>query len=140
MSSEDLISSSTSSSNMSQISTNNSISDGYHTLTELYDQRLALFRLLMTLYCNASWKAYQHHDLTILDGWFLVGIDFPNFGTISYYARNSLWDSFKVRILEKAPLNNLTSSQTVEMLENITSFINLNLSVDTVSVPPLTDI
>lgn len=63
------------------------VSDGYHTMAELYDHRIQLWITVCRLKdhlmrcCevghNSSvvvWKSYQHADGTFFEGWFLLGI------------------------------------------------------------------
>lgn len=53
------------------------ISDGYHTFNELYHHRAILFANI----CNKSgksWKSKKHHDGSMYDGMFIVGINTPD--------------------------------------------------------------
>ena len=57
--------------------------------------------------CNTNksicWKAKKHHDGTMYDGMFIVGINTP-FGQDSYhYDIEPYWDMFSVEELEMAP-------------------------------------
>lgn len=67
-----------------------SISDGYHTFDELYEHRHALFLNLMKVYYAEAWVSSQHHDGTVMDGWFIVGIILPT-GPVSYHLPKRLW-------------------------------------------------
>jgi len=83
------------------------ISDGYHTFNELYHHRALLF----AAYCNLikdkdfvkCWKSKLHHDGTMYDGMFIVGISTP-IGQASYhYDIEPYWDLFDVEELDNAP-------------------------------------
>jgi hypothetical protein len=76
------------------------VSDGYHTFNELYKHRCILFSVICSLF--PAWKSKLHHDGTMYDGMFIVGIDTPE-GQISYHYDMEYWNLFKARILEKAP-------------------------------------
>lgn len=55
-------------------------SDGYHTFDELY-----------------------HHDGTMYDGMFIVGIDTPAGPATYHYDVEPYWDMFPCRVLDRAP-------------------------------------
>lgn len=79
------------------------LSDGYHTFNELYDHRAALLVALIHLLPNQSWKSKLHHDGTMYDNMFIVGIDLPD-GQISYhYDIDPWWHRFKCKELACAP-------------------------------------
>ena len=73
------------------------ISDGYHTIGDLYDHRRALTAVLAAGASTAgdSWRSKAHHpeDGPMFDGSFIVGIDLPN-GTITYHYNLEFWDDF----------------------------------------------
>jgi hypothetical protein len=84
------------------------ISDGYHTFGELYDHRRALTAALaFSLSRSASWRSKAHHpddDPMFEGGYFIVGIDLPGVGTVTYHYKLSHWDDFRhIRELEHAP-------------------------------------
>lgn len=71
------------------------ISDGYHTFGELYDHRRALTAALAQ--ALPSWRSKAHHpdDSPMFEGgYFIVGIDLPGAGTITYHYKLSHWDDF----------------------------------------------
>lgn len=78
------------------------ISDGYHTFDELYHHRMCLFSVICNLFPDKSWKSWKHHDDTMYDDYFIVGIDCPE-GQYSYHYHKSKWDMFKVKELANAP-------------------------------------
>jgi hypothetical protein len=84
------------------------LTDGYHTMEELYDHRRALTAVLAASAATAgeSWRSKQHHpdDAPMFEGgYFVVGIELPT-GTITYHYKLSHWDDFaSVPELEHAP-------------------------------------
>ena len=66
------------------------VSDGYHTFEELYEHRCYLFAALMRSNPKLSWRANNHDDGTIFDGWFVCGIHLPT-GDISYHLPVDMW-------------------------------------------------
>lgn len=80
-------------------------SDGHHTFGELYDHRRALTAALAA--CLPSWRSKAHHpdDNPMFEGgYFIVGIDLPRVGTVTYHYKLSHWDDFAVvDELEHAP-------------------------------------
>lgn len=79
-----------------------SISDGYHTFDELYLHRMILSSLFFNSHPDKSWKSKQHHDGTMFDGMFIVGIETPK-GQYSYHYKLEHWDLFDVAPMEYAP-------------------------------------
>lgn len=69
-----------------------SISDGYHTFDELYEHRFRLFIALMRSNPTIAWRANNHDDGEMFDGWFVCGMDLPT-GTVSYHLPVRLWES-----------------------------------------------
>lgn len=80
-------------------------SDGYHTFNELYHHRAVLFAALCNNTSVKAWKSKQHHDGTMYNGMFIVGIDLPRgFGQVSYhYDIEPYWNMFDVLELDRAP-------------------------------------
>ena len=68
-----------------------SISDGFHTFDELYDHRCHLFVALMRSHPKLSWRASNHDDGTMFDGWFVAGMHLPT-GDISYHLPVWMWE------------------------------------------------
>ena len=65
------------------------VSDGYHTFNELYEHRVALFITLMASNSEYAWAAYHHEDGTMFDGYFIVGLDVPDVGQMTYHVADS---------------------------------------------------
>ena len=80
----------------------NGISDKWHTFGDLYYHRMILFYMIMKVFPDKSWKAKQHHDGSMFDDSFIVGIETP-IGQYSYHYNIKYWDLFDVKELEKAP-------------------------------------
>lgn len=79
------------------------ISDKWHTFDELYYHRMILFLSLQLAHKDKSWKSKQHHDGTMFDDSFVVGIDTPR-GQYSYHYDLKYWRLFDgIKELEKAP-------------------------------------
>src|SRR6267142_6419394 len=60
-----------------------SVSDGYHTMDELYEHRIRLYLALVKIYDNyitpmachvVCWKSKLHDDGSSFDGWFILGM------------------------------------------------------------------
>lgn len=92
------------------------ISDGHHTMTELYNHRHTLFCALVKIYDNyitplntrvTCWKSRVHQDGTMFDGWFIAGMEVKQFTgaikQITYHLPISWWDKFNVMELTRAP-------------------------------------
>lgn len=78
-------------------------SDGYHTFNELYDHRAKLFSVIVRNYPDLSWKSKQHHDGTMYDGMFIVGINTPQGQASYHYDIAPYWDMFNCWVMERAP-------------------------------------
>lgn len=78
-------------------------SDGYHTFNELYHHRAVLFSVIVKAFPERAWKARQHHDGTMYDGMFIVGIDTPRGQATYHYDIDPYWDIFECPELERAP-------------------------------------
>lgn len=83
-----------------------SVSDGYHTMDELYDHRRELSRVMLEMADNHGmqvWKAKKHFDGTMFDGYFVVGM-MLNHQQISYHYDLKYWDSFHIPEYEICPV------------------------------------
>ena len=79
------------------------VSDGYHTFNELYLHRMHLFAVVCTQNQTHAWKSKLHHDGTMYDGYFIVGVETP-MGQFSYHYELTHWPHFhKIAELERAP-------------------------------------
>lgn len=78
-------------------------SDGYHTFNELYHHRAVLFSVIVKAFPGIAWKSRKHHDGTMYDGMFIVGIETPDGQATYHYDVDPYWDMFKCKELEYAP-------------------------------------
>lgn len=76
----------------------------WHTPHELYEHRYTLFRaLVFTQHRLRSWMSKQHHDGTMFEDSFIVGLNTPD-GPVTYHLPLSWWDRFVgITEYEKAP-------------------------------------
>jgi hypothetical protein len=92
------------------------VSDGYHTMEELYEHRFILWIALCKIYDNyitplqsrvKCWKSKQHHDGTMFDDMFILGmtvVEFTGpFTDITYHLPLKYWDKINVIEMERAP-------------------------------------
>lgn len=111
----------------SKDNSNIEVSDGYHTMDELYDHRraltAALFRCLHELNhiyphgINQVFKSRAHYDGSMFDGYFIVGIIKNGKTYISYHYAIEYWDEFKIPELAYAPeYDGHTSQDVIERL------------------------
>lgn len=95
----------------------NDISDGYHTMKELYEHRYVLFIALCKIYDNyvtpldtriKCWKSKLHSDGTMYEGYFILGMTATEFTgsptQISYHLPLEYWNKTNVLELKSAPL------------------------------------
>lgn len=77
-------------------------SDGYHTFNELYEHRMVLFSIICNQNKDNAWKSLLHHDGTMFDDYFIVGVKTPE-GQYTYHYHIDHWDKFQVKELERGP-------------------------------------
>lgn len=114
------------------------VSDGYHTMQELYDHRLTLWITLCRV-CDGHagmvadewgdctippeqkpWRSKLHHDGTGYDGWFILAIGREAGKQITYHIPMSRWDETDfAETFEKAPVpfDGHTSADVLERLK-----------------------
>ena len=78
-------------------------SDGYHTFNELYHHRAVLFSVIVRDHPDIAWKSKTHHDGTMYDGMFIVGVDTPEGQATYHYDIDPYWDMFDCKELDSAP-------------------------------------
>lgn len=78
-------------------------SDGYHTFNELYHHRAVLFSVICNSHPQCSWKAKKHHDGSMYDGMFIVGINTSEGQATYHYDIEPYWEMFKIPEIEYAP-------------------------------------
>ena len=92
-------------------------SDGYHTFNELYHHRAVLFSVIVKAFPEKAWKARKHHDGTMYDGMFIVGIETPDGQATYHYDIEPYWDMFQCKELEYAPeWDGHTPAQAIERI------------------------
>ena len=78
-------------------------SDGYHTFNELYDHRAKLFSVIVRCFKDRVWKSKLHHDGTMYEGMFIVGIETPLGQATYHYDIDPYWSAFNCKELIRAP-------------------------------------
>lgn len=78
-------------------------SDGYHTFNDLYHHRAVLFSVIVRDHQELAWKSKEHHDGTMYDGMFIVGIETPEGQATYHYDIDPYWDMFDCKELDRAP-------------------------------------
>lgn len=92
-------------------------SDGYHTFNELYHHRAVLFSVICNDRPQKAWKSKKHHDGTMYDGMFIVGVQTPEGQATYHYDIEPYWDMFHVPELSQAPeWDGHTSEQAIERI------------------------
>ena len=92
-------------------------SDGYHTFNELYHHRAVLFSVIVKAFADHAWKSRKHHDGTMYDGMFIVGIETPDGQATYHYDIKPYWDMFQCKELEYAPeWDGHTSAQAIDRI------------------------
>lgn len=79
------------------------ISDTYHTFEELYDHRAKMFSIICRVFSDKAWKSMLHHDGTMFDKMFIVGVTTP-VGQYTYHYNMEYWEMFPVEVLDYAPV------------------------------------
>ena len=95
------------------------ISDGSHTFDELYYHRMMLFFLVCKNYKDKVWKSFKHHDGTMFEDYFIVGITTPE-GDFTYHYHKDHWNMFNVRELDFAPEWDGHTSEDITRLLSLT--------------------
>ena len=96
-------------------------SDGYHTFNELYHHRAVLFSVICNARPDIAWKSKRHHDGTMYDGMFIVGIETPEGQATYHYDIEPYWSIFRVNELEYAPeWDGHTSDKAIRRIGTLT--------------------
>ena len=92
-------------------------SDGYHTFNELYHHRAVLFSVIVKAFRNKAWKSKKHHDGTMYDGMFIVGVETPYGQATYHYDMEPYWEMFCCKEIERAPeWDGHTPAQAIERI------------------------
>lgn len=95
-------------------------SDGYHTFNELYHHRAVLFSVIVRDHPELAWKSKLHHDGTMYDGMFIVGINTPKGQATYHYDIDPYWEMFDCKELERAPeWDGHTPDQAIERIATL---------------------
>lgn len=95
-------------------------SDGYHTFNELYHHRAVLFSVIVRDHQELAWKSKLHHDGTMYDGMFIVGINTPKGQATYHYDIDPYWEMFDCKELERAPeWDGHTPDQAIERIATL---------------------
>lgn len=78
-------------------------SDGYHTFNELYHHRAVLFSVIVRDHPELAWKSKAHHDGSMYEGMFIVGVETPDGQATYHYDIEPYWEMFDCKELERAP-------------------------------------
>lgn len=111
------------------------VSDGYHTIAELYDHRITLYIALARHYKPkwqfpesnndqefVVWRSKFHSDGNpAYEGWFIMGIGHKKGEQVTYHIPNSRWDDTSfAETLDKAPeWDGHTSADVLERLKTL---------------------
>lgn len=98
------------------------LSDGYHTIGDLYEHRTILFSIICNQNKDIAWKSSKHFDNDndpMFEDSFVVGVSTSK-GEATYHCKMMYWDLFKVKEIEIAPKwDGHTSSDVLERLQSL---------------------
>jgi hypothetical protein len=99
------------------------VSDGFHTMDELYEHRVILYIVLCRILDGTDlphtvWKSREHSDGTKFPGWFVLGIDIKRGKQITYHVPDSKWDlcDFAEEFPKAPPFDGHTSDNALARL------------------------
>ena len=114
------------------------VSDGYHTIAELYDHRVTLWIALCKMksekrrvdgeledafledYDKSVWRSLLHSDGSRFDDWFLLGIFSEPGKMMTYHVPISRWNETDFAVtLEKGHFDGHTSADVLERLKSL---------------------
>lgn len=107
------------------------VSDGYHTMDELYEHRIALFIALCKHFTECYdggmytppdvWRSKLHHDGTMFDDCFILGIAKNPGEQITYHLPIERWEHTEfAETLDRAPeWDGHTPADFLERLKNL---------------------
>lgn len=93
------------------------VSDGYHTINELYEHRINLF-IALCKRINDCWRSDTHSDGTSFEGWFILGINKSQGSQITYHLPMSRWDDcdFATTLFKAPEWDGHTSNDVLKRL------------------------
>lgn len=113
------------------------VSDGFHTLDEVYSHRISLFMALCRMQSRfnqlaeaqglvaplRAWKSRHHHpeDQKMYDGWFVMGIGEREGEQISYHLPVDLWNvcDFAMEFVHAPKWDGHTPADVLERLKTL---------------------
>lgn len=101
------------------------VSDGYHTLREVYRHRYVLFMTLLRViegsgFHERPWKSKFHSDGTMFDDSFICGIGETAGSQITYHLPLKYWDELDIPARDNAPIwDGHTAADTLERLREL---------------------
>lgn len=97
------------------------VRDEYHSMYELYQHRLALTKALFHAMEWCCIKSKLHHDGTMFEGgYFIVQMNHPKVGQISYHYKLKHWDEFDLLEVDRAhKWDGHTSLEALERLNKL---------------------
>lgn len=113
------------------------ISDGYHTFDELYHHRAMLFSIIVNEHKEYAWKSLEHHDGSMFEDMFIVGIDTPRGQYTYHYNIEPYWELFDCKVLKNAPIWDGHKPSDIDRLLSLVKkhrSILLPLSIETVTL------
>jgi len=100
------------------------LSDGYHTFNELYEHRHRLWILICNGWRKLSFKTRLNSEKEKWDGWFILGLNHPELGQISYHLPDRLWDACKVgEVAYNAHYDGHSSTDVLSRLNDFSQLI-----------------
>lgn len=103
---------------------NMQVSDGYHTMDELYEHRYALYiALANNLNLDSAyghvWKSKKNSDGSEWDGWFLLGIGIEPGKQVTYHLPIKFWDEVFCAEIPEGIFDGHTSQDVLTRLKTI---------------------
>lgn len=96
------------------------VSDGYHTIDELYEHRIIIYIALCKALSDSHniWKSELHSDETKFEGWFILGINRGIGAQITYHLPIKYWNlcHFATSIFKAPEWDKHTSEDVLERL------------------------
>lgn len=113
------------------------VSDGYHTMDELYDHRIELWIAICRIAAQFGkhfagldaakaevfqvWRSWEHADGSLFEGWFILGMGKKSGEQITYHIPAARWDDcLWAEFRNSAPeWDGHSSADVLERLKNI---------------------
>lgn len=99
------------------------VSDGFHTMDELYEHRIVLYIKLAKAMCSKHivWRSKMHSDGSSYDGWFILGINQDKGNQITYHLPDEFWEETTFALTEPfAPeFDGHTAGDVLERLKEL---------------------